>query len=153
MFILVIGLNISALECPSSKTLEQKALDAIHIDISGARVDGLRGSKCLEQKNFPHALVVFDASNEQESSPNFIVKSMEDVKVLDVKLVDKDVFAYEITAEIKGRNSSTGKEQTIKDKYYFSLYTTKESQKNYGCFGIYQYPENIYLLKECQSKE
>ncbi|EQC47996.1 hypothetical protein [Bacteriovorax sp. Seq25_V] len=145
--------NTFALECPSSKSLQEKALDVVEVDLSGARIDGNNGSKCLAQNKFPHALVVFDASNELESNPNFIVDSMKDVKVLEVNVVDKDVEAYVATVEIKAKSTQTGKVQVIKDKYYFSLYTTKDSQKAYGCAGVYQYPENIYLLKSCQSKD
>lgn len=136
------------LSCPSSLSLNAKIMELIQMDLSGMRVEGMEDNECLKQENFPHLLVVSDVSNEESSQPNYYINSLNDVKILNVKLLDKDVQTYE--AQVEFKVISKGNVKAIKERYLFSLNDSEIVQKKSGCLMPLSYPENIIILKSCQ---
>lgn len=148
LLLTILSFNVMALSCPVDRTLHDMVLDMVTLDLSGIRMDGLQKGGCLKQEDHPYILAEHDASNEQSSAPSIFVDDINDVKILDVELVDEDTFAYETTVEFKGTDSK-GVKTTVKGTYMFFLNKSARVQKNSGCLSVLAHPERIIVFKKC----
>lgn len=139
------------LSCPSSLSVDQIAHSLIKVELSGIQLEDLEGSSCLDQAKFPHLLIVGDYSNEAPPALAGIVQDMTDVKVLNVKEIDPDVHLYEASFEMKV-DKVEGMTSLVDEKIRFMLYKDADAQKNFGCAGIIEHTQKVYLLKQCQKK-
>ncbi|MCO4793749.1 MAG: hypothetical protein KC493_08560 [Bacteriovoracaceae bacterium] len=141
-----------ALECPSNFKTEDVAMEMIKAEFSGIQIEGMRNHSCMNQDNFPHLLVESDVSNDEVKRIFAYVKDMKDVRILKIETIDPTVYSYKASFEVTGRTKS-GKEKFKRtENISFFLYKGRSNQRVYGCGGILQHPENIYLFSKCKIK-
>lgn len=140
--------SAAQLSCPSSLSVEQIAQSLIKLELSGIQ---LEESTCLDQEKFPHLLVEGDFS--QEVAPEVVgyINEMKDVTLSDVKEIDPDVHLYEATFKMKAELVRGGFAD-VQEKVRFMLYKDSEAQKSFGCAGVIEHTQKVYLLKNCQIK-
>lgn len=134
--------------CPKNKNVKAVAKDLAIIEVSGIRL--LTGAKenCLKNEykeyRFNH-----DPDYDSPKNLQYLLNSKEDISIEEVKLVDKEVYIYEVSFSAQVKDMS-GKNVTVKDKIRFALNTTEKSQRAGGCAMVLESPEKQILLKSCQ---
>ena len=139
-----------SLECPSGKKVEEIALDMIKAELSGVQLEEMENSKCLEQKHFPHLLIVKDPSNEVSKPTLGYVSDIKDIKIKKVETIDPTVHSYKAYFEAKYSKIKDGKPAVLTDSITFFLYKDSPNQSIYGCWGVTQHASKILLFKKCK---
>lgn len=145
---IIMSSAIAGSLCPKNKNIKAVAKDLAFIEMSGIRL--LAGAKedCLKNEyneyHFNH-----DPDYDSPKSLQYLLNSKEDISIEEVKLVDEEVYIYEVSFSAQVEDVS-GKNVTVKDKIRFALNTTEKSQRAGGCAMLLESPEKQILLKSCQ---
>jgi hypothetical protein len=145
----LLSQNILALNCPSSFSPTEVAIEIFKLELSGARVDGMADHKCMKQENHPHIKAVSDPSNEEASNPSFYLGRKDKYKLGRLVLVDKDTFTYKAIFEFQAKNKSN-KSEKVRMAFQFFLYKDKPNQSKYGCGAVTEAPSIIILFDDCK---
>lgn len=145
----VFSINSFGLSCPLSLTNEQIALKLVEVEFSGVRVSDMENSYCLKQSVHPNILVSHDPPVEEDNYAEYYVKSDVEVKIVEVKLLDKDSQSYEAIYKYSAK-SLKGKEVVLKSSLRFMKNTSEVVKKSYGCAGVLEGPKVTAIYKRCK---
>ncbi len=144
------------LSCPEKFSLKEKANTLLEVEFAGSRIDGMDGHDCLNQKHFPYALAIYDASNEVSRGADVIIRP-ESLRIQSVELIDSEASLYLAKFSVRGlgivKEVVSKKEALFEDEFLFMMNTTPETQKAQGCASIIAAPDKIFARKECLPKE
>lgn len=141
--------NTWALDCPSSFSPTDIAIELFKLELSGARIDGMEKHICMKQENHPHIKAVFDPSNEESSIPKYFLKRSDPYKLGRLVLIDKETYSYKAIFEFQARNKM-GRKNKIRMAFQFFLYKDKANQSKYGCGAVIEAPNTLVLYEDCK---
>ncbi len=151
LVILSLASSSLAMSCPEKKSINQIAQEIIKLELSGVHISGQEKSKCLDQKKYPHLLVVYEPSNESFQGKTHSVEGMGDLKIIKIEMIDPEVNLHRVSYELKAKDLSN-KNVILKDSLDFFLYIDLRNKQHYGCAGIVTPPTNRALLSFCEVK-
>ncbi|OUR98729.1 hypothetical protein A9Q84_04770 [Halobacteriovorax marinus] len=144
--------NTWAINCPSSFSPKEVAIEIFKLELSGARVDGMSDHKCMKQDMHPHIKVVSDPSNEEASVPKYFMGRKDPFKLGRLVIIDAETFTYKAIFEFQAKNKAN-KSEKVRMAFQFFLYKDKPNQSKYGCGAVIEAPEFIVLYDDCKEED
>lgn len=134
--------------CPKNKDPKSVAKDLITIEMSGIRL--LTGAKeeCLKN-DFKEYRFNHDPDYDAPKNLEYILYSKSDIKVDEIKVIDKEVYQYQASYHVNAKDLK-GNKVIVKDKITFMLNTVEKAQKVGGCAVVIEPPEKQVLIKSCK---
>ncbi|MFG1499724.1 hypothetical protein ABMA70_05890 [Halobacteriovorax sp. XZX-3] len=135
--------------CPSNKDVKKVAAQLVEIEMSGIRlIDGAKDD-CLKSKYQKYYRFNKDPDYDAPKSLQYLATSEKAIKISDVKLIDKDVHAYEANYSVNVEDLK-GKKSVVKDSIRFYINVSKRAQQGDGCASVIEPAKKLILLKSCK---
>lgn len=129
-----------SLECPKSFTPKKIARELLKLEFSGVR---LKKNKCLTQKKHRYVRVVEDFTSEDAAKSQGTIKSIDDIHILKVELINPRTYSYKVDYKTKVKSKE------VVDSMVFFLYKSKKQHQDFGCAAVTIPPKQNLIFSSC----
>lgn len=153
IFLSIFSFSLLGQDVVCPEKLDEPAKELVVREMTGIRIDGFFSSTVCSKDKFRFNIVnESDYPNDNTMMEKYIVSSPDDIKIKEIKLIDKSVREYLIKYEFKAKDISSKKAVTLEDSITLMQEVSKKVQKETGCVSLLRPPKHAAVFERCLEK-